>query len=135
MTYLSAVLLLSSAAVLSVILLKSSADRTKSAREAYEFASFLEERIRLTRTPIDDAAAAFDGGVRILASLMNDAYASRLISSIGLSTPESAAANAVLLKNHTEKEMLRIAEEETKRRKAKAFLPALLALLVIILFL
>ena len=130
-----ALFLIASSAAVSVMLLRSSSERVERARRSYEFASYLEEQIRLARTPIGDAADAFDGGKTILDSLEKDEYTSRLVEAISLGTPETACANAALLKNHTEKEMVRIKDEETRLRKAKALLPSLLALLILILFL
>ena len=135
MTFAPSLLFTASAVSVSFILLKASGEKVERAKRESEFAAFLEERIRLTRTPIDEAAASFEGGAEILASFRNDEYTSRLIEAISLGTPEAAAANAALLKNHKEKEMMRIKDEETKRRTAKASLPTLFALLMIILFL
>ena len=115
-------------------MLKSSGEKVERAKRTFEVASYLEERIRLARTPIKDAASSFEGGERILASLYDDEAASRLIDAISLGTPETACADAALLKNHTEKEMVRINDEETKRRAAKAALPTLLSFLILILF-
>ena len=119
----------------SFILLKASDEKISRAERAFAFATRLEEEIRYARTPIGDAVGSFDGGSEIMERLMRDETASRYIEAICLGTPESAESNAELLKNHTEKEMVMIKEKEKRLRVAKAALPILSALLVLILIL
>lgn len=133
MTYLAAILFLSSGAASSLILLRSSEERIKHAERVFAFASRLEEEIRFARTPLGDAVNSFEGGAKIMEELMCDEAASRYISSISLGTPEAAVSNAALLKSYTEKEMIGIRENEKRLRVAKAALPTLSALLVLIL--
>ena len=130
---LSVILLACSALSVSVILLKNSSERTESARRAASFAAYLEEQIRYARRPIDEIKSSYPDGDVIFSCLEEDASSAGLIEAICTGDYASACDSARLLKKHTEEVERNVADEESKSRSVRAFLPLWVSALVLIL--
>ena len=117
-----AVFFLSGVAV-SYELVKSSRLMINKKRKLYDTASLIEERIRYTRSPIEDLIPGIEG----------DPECARLVDKISTSDYEEALSCAVLLKKYTEKEMESAVEKGAKERRARLFLPPCISLLVALL--
>ena len=126
------ILILSAGLLVSHTLLKGSSKRIERSRKLYESASSIEDGIRYKREPVasiigEDKFSELKGS--------EDSTVSKLISDICSSDYGAALNCAVLLKNHTEKEMRKTVEKEEKSRPMMAYLPPAAAALVAILLL
>lgn len=132
-TYIALLLFLAGVAV-SYILVKDSSLKCRRASKICSVSSRIEELIRYTRSPMSEIFSSFGESEEDFVSNA-DEVSRELYRSICSSDYDAALSNAVLLKNHTEKEMKRITESESRLRKAKIVLPPCAAVLTVILLL
>ena len=121
--------MLTAGIIISFIKVREGRERVRAAKRRFDAASLIEERIRLAKEPLFDIISPEE-----LSHLKSeDAECGKLIERISLSDYSSALSYAGLLKNHTEKEMQKIADNEEKTREAKLILPPAASLLAVIL--
>ena len=124
----------------SVILIGDSAKKVRTARTLYEVSSFIEERIRIAATPIQDIIEQFnETGKKCEAVTLSfltkndDPEIRRLSEGICRLDMSGALTMASFLKNYTERKWQRISDEASRSRKIMIVLPPAALLLISLL--
>ncbi|MBR0303366.1 MAG: hypothetical protein IJQ80_05910 [Clostridia bacterium] len=125
----------------SVVMLRESAKKVRRARTLFELSEFIEERIRLSATPLPAIIERFnasrgDKESAVTLSCLTeseDPEIRRLTDGICRLDVRGALATASLLKNYTEREMQRVTDEASRGGRVMMVLPPAACLLISLL--